>query len=322
MTSPRNAQSTGGRRFYTWRQKRFWSATTLINGGTPKPALPYWAAKRTAECAADNIELLAQMLESEGREAVIDFLKRAPWRDRDKAADLGSSLHAAAEAYALGKPMPPWSLLVKPHMESFVRFLEDYRPKIEMTEASVYNGKESYAGTLDYIGKIGRRRLLWDVKSGSGVYAEVGLQLALYRFAEWIGLPDGSEKPMPKVDGCAVLHLNSDYERGYDFREVRADEDIFQMALYVREVFRFQTDVAKHVLGPTIKPPRARRKASEPEPQASVPQDPSSRSSRLPGGRATEQPSGSESQIALLPTGPRTLEQEEALGLDIFGEAV
>jgi hypothetical protein len=94
------------------------------------------------------------------------------------------------------------------------------------------------------------------MKSGKGVYEEVALQLAMYRHAEFIGLPDGSEAQMPQVDGACALHLRDD---GYDLIDVQADEEVFRFALHVREVYRWETDVKKHVLrgplrldGPTV----------------------------------------------------------------------
>jgi len=313
MTAPRNAANAGGKRFYSWRNERYWSVTTIINGGLPKPVLVNWAKKFTAEYAVDHFEAFATLVEDD-RDGAVEWLKNAAFRDRDKKAELGSSVHAAVEAFELGKPMPPWALPIRPHMEHFEQFLLDYRPKIHASEASVYNRTEKYAGTLDCIASFSnpKRKLIFDVKTGKGVYPEVALQLAAYRYAEFIGLPDGSQRPMPAVDGAAVLHLTPE---GYDFREVEADDNIWRSFLYVRETFRFQNDIAKHVLGPTIKPPR-RRKVSEPEPQAAA-------LAGAPVSRASgDQPASGSVQTTLMPTGPRTREQEEALGIDIFGEAV
>ena len=349
MTSPRSAHSDGSKRFYTWRNERYWSVTTILQA-VPKYALVPWTAKSVAEYACDNIEVVKTLVEAGDRDAAIDMLKRAGDRFRDKKAELGSSVHLAAEAYALGKPQPPWPLEIRAHMEQFAAFLDEYRPEILMTEASVYNRTERYAGTLDMIARFAnpKRKLIVDVKTGKNVYPEVALQLAMYRYAEFIGLPDGSQRAMPAVDGAAVLHLGAE---GYDLREVDADDNIWRSALYVREVFRFQNETAKHVLGPTIKPPRRRKDdtaakpgngreseagvpkeapasrvtESEPEPQVG---EPSGEGDDL--GASADAPSGSEKspeyappgQTTLIVDGQRTAEQEEALGIDIFGAPV
>lgn len=309
MTAPRNAASAGSKRFYTWRNEKYWSVTTIINGGLPKPVLVNWAKKFTAEYAVDHFEAFKTLVDDD-RDGAVEWLKNAAFRDRDKKAELGSAVHAAVEAFELGKPMPPWPLPIRKHMEHFADFLATYRPKIHASEASVYHGSERYAGTLDCIASFGKRKLLFDVKTGKGVYPEVGLQLAAYRYAEFIGLPDGSQRVMPKVDGCAVLHLTED---GYDFREVDADDHIWRSFLYVREVFRFQNEIAKHVLGPTIKPPRKLKVAVAPEPNVA---------GRVPArrDRAGSGVAGlGEAQTELLPSGPRTAEQDAALGVDVFG---
>jgi hypothetical protein len=261
--SPKNATtSRTGQRFYTWRAENYWSVTTIIGGGMPKPALLPWGIKSVAEGAVDDRVVLRAMLDkctSPGEchtgnyclecERTVKYLKGLPYAHRDRAADIGSYVHAAAEAYVLGKPFPPWPPVVKPRMDAFVRFLGEYRPAFEATEASVYNRTEHYAGTLDAIATIEGRRLLFDHKTGKAVYPEVSLQLAAYRHAEFIGMPDGSEAPMPGVDGAAVLHLPESGE--YELLEVRADRTVFTAFLYVRECFRFQEQLSKQViLGP------------------------------------------------------------------------
>jgi hypothetical protein len=247
--SPRNARNVGNRRQYDWRGEAFWSVTTIIGGGVPKPALINWAKKFTAEVAYDHFSTLAEMHASDDRDGAIDWLKNAAFRMRDKAADLGSVVHASCEAVALGKPIPPWPKSAEPRMEGFKSFLIDCAPDFHNVEASVYNRPEHYAGTLDAICTINGRRYLLDTKTGKGVYPEVGLQLAAYRFAEFIGLPDGSEAPMPEVDACAVLHLPE--AGGYELVDVRADAEIFLAFKFVREVFFWQTQTSKSViLGP------------------------------------------------------------------------
>jgi hypothetical protein len=255
VTAPKAATTqASGKRWYDWRGERYWSVTTIIDGGIPKRALINWAANETAAFACDNLQDLVPLLERGERDAVYDMLKRSPWRKTKKAADLGTALHEAIEAYVLGKPFPPWDPEVKPRMESFERFLADWEPEYEMTEASVFNRTERYAGTLDAIitgGKLGTRRILNDVKSGKGVYAETALQMAAYRHAEFIGIPDGSERPMPDIDGAAVLHLPE--AGGYELVDVRADQEVFQAFLYCREVFRWVEQTAKTViLGPLV----------------------------------------------------------------------
>lgn len=265
MTRPRLATDGPGGRFYAWRSERYWSVTKIIGGGVPKPALLPWGIKSVAEGAVSQRNVLVAMLENCETPAAcaggdycarctetIRWLKGLPYAARDRAADLGTSLHEACEAYALGKPFPKWAPLVKPRMRQFERFLARYEPKFLLTEASVFNRTERYAGTLDAIVEIGGRTLLLDMKSGKAVYPETALQLAAYRHAEFIGMPDGSERPMTPTDGGVALHLT---DQEAELLDVECGEDVFRAFKYAREVFRWVEQTSKGVIrGPVPVP--------------------------------------------------------------------
>jgi hypothetical protein len=147
-------------------------------------------------------------------------------------------------------------------MQAFGSFLSDFSPEFLVSEATVFNRTEHYAGTLDAIAKIRasgttlesagqERTFLIDFKTGKGVYPESALQLAAYRFAEFICAPDGSEQPIPEIEGGAVLHLT---DEGYELIEVVCDEAVFKTFLYVRECFRWQEEQSKTVLLPAMMP--------------------------------------------------------------------
>jgi hypothetical protein len=256
MTKPRNATTmTSGKRFYGWppaphSTEQFWSATTILSA-LPKPALVYWSANEVAGFACDNLDQIQALLKKGERDAAYDMLKRAPWRTKTKAADLGTSVHAAIEAYLLNRPMPEWPIEIRPRMTAFQRFLDEYKPQVEMAEASVYNRKSRYAGTLDMVVTLTlplaeeAKRYVLDVKSGKGVYFETSLQLSAYAHAEFVGMPDGTEQPMPQIDGGLVLHLTEDGQ--YRLLEVRIDDEIFLAFEYAREVFRFIEETSKGV---------------------------------------------------------------------------
>lgn len=264
--SPRNAASVGNKRLYDdpLTGEKFWSVTTIISGGLPKPALLPWGIKSVAEVAiAKRRTLVAMTSECEGDgcgpgawcascDAAVRWLKSAPYQQRDKAADLGTKVHEAAEAYKLGKPMPPWPDAIAPSMEQYEGWLRAFGPSFEQTEQTVYNRTQRYAGTLDAIVTLSDgRRLLIDYKTGKGVYPEVGLQLAAYRYAEYMRLPDMSEAPVPEVDGAAVLHL---LPHSWQFIEVRADAEVFEAFLYARETFKFMEETSKTVIGQALLP--------------------------------------------------------------------
>lgn len=280
--SPRNASSVGNKRLYDdpLTGEKFWSVTTVISGGLPKPALLPWGINSVAEAAVHKRKTLLAMTsecETDGKctpgqwcsscDAAVRWLKSSPYQQRDKAADLGSRIHEAAEAYKLGKPAPPWPDDIAPTMGQYERWLNLLEPTFEQVEQTVYNRTQRYAGTLDAIIRLpltDRTRqlalsadwplpedrdyllLLIDYKSGKAIYPEVALQLAAYRYAEYMRLPDNSEAPVPVVDGAAALHLLPD---AFHFLPVRADAEVFNAFLYARETFRFMEEISKTVIG-------------------------------------------------------------------------
>lgn len=251
--SPRNAtEDRYGNRTYVWREEKYHSVTT-INNAIGKPFLVNWAARETAKYAVVNFRQLGVLLEpnSEGEvddSAAIDWLKGAPYRETERAANVGTEIHAAIEAHVLGKPRPAVALPLQPHMDGFYAFLDQYEPTFELglAEASVFNRSQRYAGTLDAIGSIDGRRLIFDWKSGKNVYPEVALQLAAYRHAEFVGMPDGSELPMPQVDGGACLHIPKTGD--WKLLDVECGEEIFTAFQFVREVYRWSKVTSGTVL--------------------------------------------------------------------------
>ena len=288
---PRNARQTRAGRLYEWRSpgttvgqepERFWSVTTLIKTGLPSPALMGWGMRSVAEYAVANHRTLSAMLEAvrvrktagglaivtdpDAVAAALDWLKGSPYRERDRKADIGTAVHAAIEAQILGAPAPAPSEDTAGHLAQFARFVEVFNPTFELAEATVYNRTAKYAGTLDLIATIpGRGRALIDTKtSASGVYPEAALQLSAYRYAEFIGLPDGTEAPVPEVDGCAVLWLpGGEDPDGYALIPVVADEVVFRAFRHIVEVARWQEDTSKGVVGQPLPVPGAEPVAIE-----------------------------------------------------------
>lgn len=164
---PGLAQVTSDRygRFYEWKGKRYFSVTTILSGGVPKPILVNWAKKFVAEYAMENYELLGKKLEivdeaertggvelgATEYESVRKWLSDSPYRDRDKKADLGTLVHDYAEAFVLEKPMPAAPDDVVPYLNSFGDFLHKYQPEFIAVEAPVFSHDQKYAGTLDAI---------------------------------------------------------------------------------------------------------------------------------------------------------------------------
>lgn len=205
--------------------------TTLIGNGLPKPALVGWGIKSVAEYAVNHWDEVAALTPSER----LKVLKGSPYAERDAAASRGTAVHHIAERLAAGEEVEYDDELAG-HVDSAVRFLDEWQPRVILAEHSCYNLEFGWAGTFDLIAELpdGRTALL-DYKTSKGVYPDTGLQLAAYRYATHYTDEAGEPQPMPSVDWCGVVHVRSD---GYDVFEIRADEFVLRQMRYVAAVAR------------------------------------------------------------------------------------
>lgn len=236
-------------RQYLWDGIWLDSVTSIISQGVPKgEALIKWATRECGNYAAQHRDELAELPPEEHAERV----KTSPFNQRDDAAELGTNVHDYAEAYVLGTPVPELSEAGEKKAALFRRWLDEFKPEFIAAEAWVYSMGRRYAGRFDAIARVNDVLTLIDYKTGKRAYAEVGLQLAALRNAEFIGLPDGSEVEMPRVDACAVLHIGA---TKYAFNRVRAEDDEFNTFLYAAEIAKWRKNANSVVIGPAIFPP-------------------------------------------------------------------
>ena len=222
--------------------------TTIINQGLPKPALVAWAGNTVAGYAADHWDELAELPISKR----IEQMKKAPYADRDAAANKGTQVHGLAEQLGRGEQVEVPDSLAG-HVESCVKFLDDWDVQMVLQEVPVFSRKHRYAGTLDFIAKLADgRTVLGDYKTNrSGPFGEVALQLAAYRYAEFYLDHEGNEQPMPPVDGCVVVWVRAD---GYDLYDFTADEQVHRSFLYVQQVANF-SQISRGLKSDALTPP-------------------------------------------------------------------
>lgn len=222
---------------------------TTIIGKLDKPALIDWAARKSAGYAIDHWDELSEMPLMERAKLIQD----ARWDSNKKAIVRGNRIHALAEKLgAEGEAQPPAELLSQ--VEAYARFLDNWEMETVATEASIAHTEYRYAGTLDSIVKSPKLgTILLDVKTGQGVFGEVALQLAAYRYADLLqesGKPP-KEGPMIPVDDCYVAHVLGD---DVELLPVEATEETFDTFLYLREVFAWH-DAATNRSSDQYRPP-------------------------------------------------------------------
>ena len=132
-------------------------------------------------------------------------------------------------------------LLVAPN-DRKVRIEVGYGLEPVLTERPCASRKWQHAGKFDFIGRTrDGRTVIGDWKtSASGIWPETCLQLAAYRHSEFYVDEDGTEHPMPEVDGAIGVHLRDD---GYSVFDMRADEDVYKAFLHVQYVARTAADM-------------------------------------------------------------------------------
>ena len=257
--------------------ERHWSVTTIL-GCLKAEGLLYWTAEEAAKAAVNSAASLQARIEEEGREAVIKWVRDARFRrakGERTAAELGTEVHAACEAYALTGQRPDVDAEVQPFLDQFDRWAQEFQPVYQAAEVTVYSPSYGYAGTCDAFLTVGGVRCIVDYKSSrksfdnrgnpTTPYPEVALQLAAYRHAELAAVwrPRRMEQyrrryyllgaaeremavPVPEVDTGLVIHITPDHCDAYP---VECGPDIFESFLFVQEAARWQFQTSKTVIG-------------------------------------------------------------------------
>jgi hypothetical protein len=236
--------------------------TSIISAALPKPNIADWRSRTVAEWVAQRMPVVdgAFVPDSDGllldevmRLArsvkkylppgnvieVAKLLARLPDFDRDAAGNRGTEVHALAERYMRGEEVAIPAEL-SDHVFAFERFVREWAPTDELVEIVVCHRTLGYCGTFDMVCTLrdGRRWLL-DLKTNrSGVFDDVALQLAGYRYAE-LAVIDGEEVPMPDVDCTGVVWLTPG---GYELHRVdtglpvwRAFQRLVHTAAFLKE---------------------------------------------------------------------------------------
>lgn len=240
---------------YSWNDGRAISSplpsvTTILKVIDKSGPLVGWARRETAACAVRNLDALISMRAEGGPDAAINWLKKIPDFQRDSAADLGSRIHALVEQINRGLE-PAVSTDEAPFIDSYRRFLADFRPRflaVEEGVCSLRNG--GWAGTLDAVGVIGDEVWMIDVKTGTGLYPETGLQLAAYASADFIGRPGTARRfRLPKASRFGVIHVRPE---GARLVEYDVDRGTFAAFLEARRLYDWLNGPGKAVVGAVV----------------------------------------------------------------------
>lgn len=215
--------------------------TTLIGDGMRKKALENWAGNETAAYAVNHWAELAELPVA----ARLETLKKARFQVRDAAARKGTEIHRLAEKIIAGEEVEVADE-IRGHVESAVRFLDEWKVRPLLTETKVWNERGRYGGTLDMVitsdvfdeREGGPRVILADWKTNrSGIYGETALQLSAYANADCYVGADGLDHPMSElgVTDHWAIWIRGD---GYSVYPMERGEDVFRTFQYVATVAR------------------------------------------------------------------------------------
>jgi hypothetical protein len=152
----------------------------IIGATNSKPRIAKWHGKTSTAFCVDNIDRLATVKVTKGRQAAIDLGKEEAERIRDLKADVGTYVHDVQEALILWAASPGRSGAdisipdIPPHLvnaqydmggeqylpvptvvdfmvSGFLNFVTDLSPRLLATEMPAYNVDEGIAGTVDTI---------------------------------------------------------------------------------------------------------------------------------------------------------------------------
>jgi hypothetical protein len=189
---------------------------TTVTKAAANFAIQTWAPKEAAECAVLEQNKWSGMSDAEA----IDYIKNAPNRKKDSAADRGTRTHEILEAVV--KNTPHVDVLGGEDIAGYVAagraWLEDFNPKIIACEFTVFG--PGYSGTGDLLIESpvvipGEDEAeYWDFKTSKGIYGSFALQTNAVAYAPYRVEKNANGEwhkiPMPKIKRGGAVWLKPD----------------------------------------------------------------------------------------------------------------
>lgn len=249
-------------------------------------------------------------LRNEGVDSAVQYLTAFRWDFEALAStELGTAVHSACEHYALTGQRPDTDEIgqfidaaqekrapkdkigpdvvatetetINSMLDAFDGWLNAFSPTYLAAEVTCYSPGYGYAGTCDGFLEIDGVSYIFDTKTSrddlnsqgkpKGPYADVGLQLAAYRYAEMAAVwrprrgtyyrrryyligPTEREMavPVPEVEGGLVVYITPKRCEAYP---VACGESVFESFLARLDDARFEFETAKGVVGNPLMPP-------------------------------------------------------------------
>lgn len=204
-----------------------------------------WAKREVANAAIRNLDTLNTMVRESGHDAAARWLGTIPGYQRDTAADVGSTVHAALEAITRGEPAPV-SKELAPFVAAHHQWVHEWGPEFLAAEEMVCSLRHGYGGTADAWVRMDGAIWCLDYKTSKGVYPETALQLVGYQRADFIGRAGESRKiRIPPATRFGVLHLRPE---GYRLIEFAVTDEEWHAFLAALRLYRWREGLAQSVM--------------------------------------------------------------------------
>jgi hypothetical protein len=203
---------------YTANGNEYPSVTGVLNivGGGKTNALIIWARREALKLAEREIisELeKGNQLTSYSLNEILARADRQPDKIKDAAADLGTRIHAAIDAYIAGN-VPELDAETTPGFQNFLTWLKGAGLDIVMGDTAVVSEQHGYGGRLDSVAvdRDGKYVLL-DWKTSNKLREEYPLQVAAYAqaFYETYGV---------KIERAIVVRFGKDEPGDFEAAQV------------------------------------------------------------------------------------------------------
>ena len=232
------------------------SVTHILSYTTVKHALPQWYAKKVAEKAGEHWKNEYKPRHDTPVDEFIEDIKSAPRDEFLHAGKIGTEVHDLinkAIRYKMDNPYTEWrdvgneigysyatigmSSEVSMAFSNWLVFIQANYPDIVFLEtefATYIDGHvvspdhggtvniPLYAGTVDAVGLVANKLVVFDWKTSSGIYDEAGYQVAAYCNSIWNGSPllstiyggiTGAVVRLSKTDEEFEIKTITDWER-------------------------------------------------------------------------------------------------------------
>ena len=179
-------------------------SVTKILGVINKPALVNWAAGQVVDFLKEQLQPGVAYDEIQ-LQTMLEEARKAHYKKKTDAAGYGTFMHGYVEKYIKGeKPAMPVHEGLAEAVKKFHVWEAEHNVKFILSEQVIFSKTYQYSGTLDFVATIDGRLVLGDLKTSSGIYDEMWLQVAAYRLAR------SEEFPNEKYDDQAILRIGKD----------------------------------------------------------------------------------------------------------------